>query len=130
MNIELDLMQVAGAVAGLIAFGLGGIFGVVKLLLVQFQRRLDDRFAAQDLARAEGSKLLRDAIARQGDAATGLAAQVASLERDFLTHRAELPLQYVRREDYIRGQTVIEAKLDALGSKLEVLQIKGAARND
>ncbi|EEY9341574.1 TAPT1 family protein, partial [Escherichia coli] len=27
-----------------------------------------------------------------------------------------------RREDYIRGQTVIEAKLDALYNKLEVVQ--------
>ena len=36
--------------------------------------------------------------------------------------QAELPVQYVRREDYIRGQTVIEAKLDALYNKLEVVQ--------
>ncbi|HGJ5883695.1 hypothetical protein [Arsenophonus sp.] len=37
-----------------------------------------------------------------------------SLEREFLTFKAELPIQYVRREDYVRGQTVIESKLDAL----------------
>ena len=36
--------------------------------------------------------------------------------------KADLPLNYVRREDYIRGQTVIEAKLDALYNKLEVVQ--------
>ncbi|PAV10996.1 hypothetical protein CBG25_00930 [Arsenophonus sp. ENCA] len=45
-----------------------------------------------------------------------------SLEREFLTFKAELPIQYVRREDYVRGQTVIEAKLDALYSKLEAVQ--------
>ncbi|MCN2262768.1 hypothetical protein MLL02_26285, partial [Escherichia coli] len=30
----------------------------------------------------------------------------------FMRFKADLPLNYVRREDYIRGQTVIEAKLD------------------
>ncbi|MDF6001947.1 hypothetical protein P4050_30630 [Pseudomonas aeruginosa] len=33
--------------------------------------------------------------------------------------KAELPIQYVRREDYIRGQSVIEAKLDGLAVKLK-----------
>ena len=51
---------------------------------------------------------------------------VQTLERDFLKWQAELPVHYVRREDYVRGQSVIEAKLDALFSKLEVVQIKGA----
>jgi len=36
--------------------------------------------------------------------------------------RAELPLDYVRREDWIRNQTVIEAKLDGLATKLEALK--------
>jgi hypothetical protein len=40
-------------------------------------------------------------------------------EKSILKLRAELPLQYVRREDWIRNQTVIEAKLDALAEKLD-----------
>lgn len=47
------------------------------------------------------------------------------LERDFLKHLAELPVNYVRREDYVRGQTVIEAKLDAIASELKAVQIRG-----
>ena len=47
-----------------------------------------------------------------------------SIEREFLRFQAELPLQYVRREDYVRNQTVIEAKLDAVASKIENLQLK------
>ena len=46
----------------------------------------------------------------------------SKLEREFLEFRAELPLHYVRREDYLRGQAVLEAKLDALYSKIELLQ--------
>ncbi len=45
--------------------------------------------------------------------------QFPALERELLTLRADLPLYYVRREDYIRGQTIIEAKLDALYSEIK-----------
>ena len=55
------------------------------------------------------------------------AAQWQRVERDLLKMQAEMPLHYVRREDYIRGQSVIEAKLDALGSKLEAAQLRAAA---
>ena len=55
------------------------------------------------------------------------AAQWQRIERDLLRMQAEMPLHYVRREDYIRGQSVIEAKLDALGSKLEAAQLRAAA---
>ena len=55
------------------------------------------------------------------------ALAVQALERDFLKWQADMPLHYVRREDYVRGQTVIEAKLDAMYNKLEVVQLKGAS---
>lgn len=51
----------------------------------------------------------------------------ARIERDLLAMKADLPLHYVRREDYIRGQSLIEAKLDALGNKLDVMQLRAAA---
>lgn len=35
-----------------------------------------------------------------------------------------MPFRYIARDDYIRGQTVIEAKLDAVAEKLEKVQIK------
>ena len=49
-----------------------------------------------------------------------------ALERDFLNWKADMPIHYVRREDYVRGQVIIEAKLDALYNKLEVVHLKGA----
>lgn len=77
---------------------------LVKVLLASFEKRLGERFATQD----------RDI------------AKLAELERDFLKFQAELPMQYVHRSDYVRNQTVIEAKLDGLRDKLEVVQIQGA----
>ena len=55
--------------------------------------------------------------------------QVAQVERDLMALRAELPEKYVRREDYIRGQSLIESKLDGLALKLENLQIREAKRD-
>ncbi|MHA7855418.1 hypothetical protein [Marinobacter shengliensis] len=46
------------------------------------------------------------------------------VERELMELRADLPVHYVRREDYIRGQSVIEAKLDSLALKLENVQLK------
>lgn len=85
---------------------IGAFFAVVKVLLMQHLRMIDERFNAL----ASDSQAWRD------------------LEREFLQFRVELPEKYVRREDYIRGQTVIESKLDSISSELKVVQIQGAKR--
>lgn len=55
-------------------------------------------------------------IKREAGAAKDKADEV---ERNLLRLIADLPLAYVRREDWVRGQTVIEAKLDALAAKFD-----------
>lgn len=80
--------------------------------------QVEQRWAERDAAL---KKALSDHANEEKKTATALSA----LERDFLKWQAELPINYVRREDYVRGQSVIEAKLDALYSKLEVVQMKG-----
>ncbi len=82
---------------------LGAFVGVMKMLLVQMERRLDQRFAVVD----KDSERLR--------------AMEIGMER----LRGEMPLHYVRREDWARNQSIIEAKLDGLALKLENVQLKG-----
>ena len=48
------------------------------------------------------------------------------IERDLLKLQADMPLHYVRREDHIRGQSVIESKLDGLALKIENVQLRTA----
>lgn len=122
MNVQLELWQMILLL--LFFFGVVGAFG--KLLLDRIDRQLDAKFTAQEKAREEGAKVLREHIDRHIAEGDRTATQVTNLERDFLKWQAELPVHYVRREDYVRGQTVIEAKLDALYNKLEVVQMKGA----
>ncbi|MGQ7818809.1 hypothetical protein ACUTAH_24595 [Metapseudomonas furukawaii] len=101
--MPMDFTQAVGWAISLLGIFTTLVFGLVKLLLVQFEKRLDTRFAAQEKE----------------------IAQIAELERSFLRFQAELPLNYVRREDWVRNQAVIESKLDGLALRIENLQLKG-----
>ena len=103
----------------------GGVAGAFKLMFAQFERRLGERFTAQETARAENQKHLDAKFSVLEAASNKVAGEWGRIERELLDLKAELPLQYVRREDYIRGQSVIEAKLDGLASKIEKNQLRG-----
>ena len=82
---------------------LGAFVGVMKMLLVQMERRLDQRFAIVD----KDSERLRQ------------------VEIGMERLRGDMPLHYVRREDWVRNQSIIESKLDGLALRLENAQLKG-----
>ncbi|MDW9237000.1 putative phage membrane domain protein [Burkholderia thailandensis] len=111
MTLQVEFWQLASMFATFV--GLLGAAG--KALFVQIERHQADRDQKQE----EQLRMLLEQIGRQTD-------NVARVERDFLKFQADLPLQYVRREDYVRNQTVIEAKLDAVALKIENLQLRGA----
>lgn len=109
MTVQIELWHLIGL---LVSFFAGaGAFG--KVLLEQFEKRLDERFAAQEASRRMAKE---DWDRRFGDLDRGQ----RSLERDFLELKADLPINYVRREDQVRESTIINAKLDALNSKLDL----------
>ena len=106
MTIEL-LIALFGAVAMIVA----GAWALLRIVVAQFDKRLSERFDAIDKSRLEG--------AQQWDARFSRMEQSQhNLERDVLALRAELPREYVRREDHIRFETGIYGKLDALNAKL------------
>lgn len=104
MIVQLEFWQV---ISVLIAF-FGFAAGVGKLLLIQTQQHIDRRF-----------ETLEKTYSREAE-------NWLRVERDLANLRSELPLQYVRRDDYIRGQSVLESKLDALAVKLENVQLRKA----
>lgn len=114
-------------VSWLVAF-LGLLIGAGKVLLAQIDRRQSERDDRQE----EQTKALLKQLGQQADSVNQQLAQQAEsvhrLELDFLKFQGDLPLSYVRREDYMRNQTVIEAKLDAVALKIENIQLKGAQR--
>lgn len=104
MKLEVEFWTL---VSLLLAF-MGFVFAVAKIFFAQVEKRQDERFRT-----LEGTL-------------TQFASTQNGLERELMQLKADLPLNYVRREDYIRGQTVIEAKLDAVYSKIEALQLRHA----
>jgi hypothetical protein len=88
---------------------------LIKFLFSQFDKGLDKRF---------------ENMGKRLDGMEADSKDWLRIEREFLQFKAELPVHYVRREDYVRGQTVLEAKLDAVFTKIENIQLKGAAPNE
>lgn len=88
--------------AGLTAAWSLVVLGVVKALIVAALKPLAEKI--------EGLKKNID--------------QVQALERQMLEMKADLPLNYVRKEDFIRHEVVINTKLDRLRDLMEDLKEK------
>ncbi|KVG24724.1 hypothetical protein [Burkholderia ubonensis] len=110
MTLQVEFWQLVSMLATFV----GVLLAAGKVLLVQIERQQ----ASRDKRQEDQLEALGKQLGRQAD-------NTARLERDFLKFQADLPLQYVRREDYVRNQTVIEAKLDAVALKIENLQLRG-----
>ena len=114
MQLQIDFwLLIQGLFALLVAFvTVAWIFGII--LVRQFKGQLKERFDAVAVEMRERS-----------DAEEKVGAEIRKLENDFLKWRGDMPIEYVRREDYVRGQSVIELKLDALFNELKNAQIQG-----
>ncbi len=100
--MQIGLVELLGFAITLI----GAFWALLAMLFKQFESRITQQF----LALEEDAK------------------EWARLEREFLVFQRDLPLNYVRREDYVRNQSVIESKLDALAVRLENWQLKEVAK--
>ncbi len=116
MSTEL---QIALWAVGAICTALGGGWGLVKAfgylgarLLDQFNAQLDERFKALEKAREEGQKIWAERLGK-------IEEKQGQLEQDVRRILIELPREYVTRADYVRRETIIEAKIDHLGLRLE-----------
>ena len=94
----------------LVALAVAAMWAVFKLAGKRQEQRLDDRFDALDKA-----------LGRIAEGQNRNAADMARLERDFLQMKAELPLNYVRREDYVQAVATIMAKLDGISLDHEII---------
>ncbi len=104
MTLQIDFWQLLG----LLLSGLGALWGVVKMAAAQAQRH-QDAAHAQLVARLESIE----------QASRAEAGNWQRVEREILQLKAELPLNYVRREDYVQSIATIMAKLDAISLRFE-----------
>jgi len=111
-----ELYQLLGAIATLVC----GAWVLIRLSGAQFEKRLDERFAAQEKARQEGRELWEGRIGRMEQKTERLESEVRQILID-------LPREYVARADYVRRETVIESKIDLLAIKWENWLLKREA---
>ena len=101
--INIEFWQLVGF---LFSF-LGVCWGFGKMLLAQFQALQDERQKQQE--RLQG--------------------KVESMEKQLGEFNASLPMTYVLRDDYIRNQVVLEAKIDNMTEKLtEIYKLESARK--
>ena len=124
MSIEFNLSNIIFTLIAL----LSGVWALIKIIAVQYgtgiKRDLQEQFKTQEVTSKAHYLQLNTRLDVLDSAAKADAGQWLRVERELLNMKAELPVHYVRREDYIRGQSVIEAKLDGLGTKLENAQLR------
>jgi predicted patatin/cPLA2 family phospholipase len=117
MNVvQLELWQMILLL--LAFFGAVGAFG--RVLLDQFEQRLSEKFKTQETQRAEATARWDSRFNELQSASQEESRNWHRVERQLLQLQAELPREYVRREDHIRFETVINAKLDALNAKIDL----------
>lgn len=95
MTLQVEFWHLVTLAGGAISTFVGAYWALVRMLLAQ----LDKRFGAIERA-------------------------TRALEREHLELRAELPRDYLRREDAVRETAVVHAKLDSLAARIEMLGMK------
>ena len=96
----------------LLGFGLGLLLGLGRLLLTQFEKRLDARFAVLEECRAHSAERWRVNFG-------AIETTVHQTEQRLTQLLIDLPLYYQRREDAVRQEVGIIHRLDALAEKVD-----------
>jgi len=120
MTVEIDFWQIIWFGCALV----GAFWAVLKICFVQYEKSCSAKNALRDARDEERTRRLAsiETILKEDRARVDTMLQrhddrIQAIER-------ELPMHYVRREDYVRGQSVLEARLDGLWHRIENLFLK------
>lgn len=120
MSIQLEVYQIFLILVTLI----GSVVGMIKIIGKQVNQNITQNFQSTN-EKIESTNAKLEEAARQ--AAKGQ-EDLRRLEREFYQFQINMPHHYVARDDYIRGQSVIEAKLDAQYEQIKTVQIQQGVR--
>ena len=105
MNIEIS-WQAVGLLATLAIAWSGFLVAIIKWLVTKSIGSMEEKIAAA------------------AEAASGAAKELQQHRETCLQFRGTLPIDYFRREDMIRFETLTHAKLDALASDIRTLECR------
>ena len=107
-----EVLQLIGIIAPIFLFFMAANWGVIRWLANRLANSLTEQISATN----QQIKTLGETIQSESD-------KIADVEKSLLRLQAELPKEYVRREDHIRYSAVIEAKLDSHAAALQNLNL-------
>jgi hypothetical protein len=128
MKLQIEFWELLSMMVSVLLAILGVFMAIIKSMLAQSQRHLDMRFASLEAANKTAGEQLAKRLELIEQAGRNDADQWARVEREVLQLKAELPLNYVRREDYVQAMATIMAKLDAMSMRFENLLLKESKR--
>ncbi|MDY6979205.1 MAG: hypothetical protein SV201_04950 [Pseudomonadota bacterium] len=116
------------AVMVTIVVGYGALMLLAVKIMIESLKKYIDR---RDVTREKEVEAIYVHIDNKFDELTGQLTknnrEFIELEKNFLKFKAQLPVDYVRREDWIRFGAVIDAKQDGLRELvMRVLEQRGA----
>jgi hypothetical protein len=123
--IQVDNWQFFAFVVSQLGILLAAAWALARVIVGQFTLRLDERQIAQDKLRDQREKALDARFSSLEQSIRQEGEGWRTVERELLQLKADLPIQYMRREDAIRQEVVIHAKLDALAVKIDALRAGG-----
>lgn len=97
MKIELELWHLITLVIAVV----GAFWGLAQMLIKASQEHIGEKFGA-----------ITELIKGQSDLIRGQGEDMRRIERDLMGLKAELPRDYVRREDYTQTIATIMTKID------------------
>ncbi|MGK8252722.1 hypothetical protein [Moraxella lacunata] len=103
MIFKLELYQLITLAIALC----GTLWGVGKA----FFNRVESSIKEKDETLAKALSTLGDKLDKESEA-------IRHLDRELLKLKAELPREFVAKEDFVRSFTVVEAKIDAVQTTL------------
>jgi len=124
MIVEFNLTQLIFLAIALFSGG-WALFKVLATLFLRDQKKQLDNIKSIDLVQ---HTLLNDRFDALNTTLKAETAQWQRVERELLNLKADLPLHYVRREDYVQAIATIMTKLDAMALRFENILLKGQIR--
>lgn len=122
MAFTLDLWQVITIIGTLVT----AFFTLGKYMMSQQLSQIKQGFDLQTEAlNAQNKRLERIEAASREEANNW-----QRVERDILVLKADLPINYVRREDYVQAIATIMAKLDAMSMRFENILLRGQKNHE
>ena len=106
MNLSFDLT--AGHLVGIASGFISVLWLLVQIIVKQQEKRLEEKFQALSTSMGTVGNDLR----RETDA-------TRMLETAFLRFQAELPRDYVRRDDFVRTLATLETRIDNFALRME-----------